>query len=633
MPTGAYDADPVFQANPQHLDYMLQRIHNGALAIPDFQRDFTWEARRTVTLLRSIMARFPAGTFLFWSVGEDNKEFGSRPVEGAPAKTTQPAELILEGQQRLTSLYRALNGIGDERYFVDVRRFLELPSPAVPDGRLFNAEDVDFEAAVYWHQTDSKEARSLDSRDSRVKSHVLAVSEHREFDDWLDEYASEHSADMDEKSTKTLLRQFRDRFLTPLKSYGFPVVTLPSNTRIEAVATVFETLNSTGKPLGPFELLTARFYPSGVHLRDLWDQAIQDHEILTEFSIDEYSLLQAVTLRAQNSAQRSDVLRKLTAEDVETHWEAVARGFARCLELLQAECGVVMPKLLPYTMLLVPLAAVWDEVGKVKGPERANVMNRIKRFFWCTVFATNYDQGANSQAGADYGKLRYWLFDESKEAPEAVSTFSLAASTIRSATTRRKALYAGVVALTVMSGARDFHSGLKLTAEKVRIEKTDSHHVFPKAFLAGKKDDKGQAFNSELILNKALIDPVTNKTIGSKAPSAYFEDLRKTLDEPQLIEIMQSHLIDADDEDIPSGRTTTQDSSIDGWWTSSRQSRAPRADKVSLEPLNLNLYIRVEELTVIVDSAALANAHSLAQTEHTPPDRRRSPVVHVPVPR
>lgn len=551
MASGAYDADPVFQANPSHLDYLLQRIHNGALAIPDFQRDFTWEARRTVTLLRSMMARFPAGTFLFWSVGDDNKDFGSRPVEGAPKKTTAPQELILDGQQRLTSLYRALNGIGDERFFLDVPSFVDLPSIAIPDGRLLEAQDVDFERAVYWYSTDSKEATSLESRSARVNAHVLAVAEHRDFDEWLDEYAEVHAADMDEKATKNLLRQFRDRYLTPLKSYGFPVVTLPSNTRIEAVATVFETLNSTGKPLGPFELLTARFYPSGVHLRDLWDQAVIDHEILSEFSIDEYSVLQAVTLRAHNSAQRSDVLRKLTAQDVQAHWEPVARGFARCLELLQAECGVVIPKLLPYTMLLVPLAAVWDDVIKVKGPEQANVLNRIKRFFWCTVFATNYDQGANSQAGADYAKLKYWLFDESKEAPEAVATFNLAASTLLSATTRRKALFAGVIALTAMAGARDFHSGLKLTAEKVRAEKIDSHHIFPKAYLAGKKDSEGNPMNSELILNRALIDPLTNKTIGSKAPSVYFDELRKTIEEPQLIEIMRSQLIDADEASDP----------------------------------------------------------------------------------
>ena len=548
---GAYDADPVFQANPVHLDYLLQRIHNGALAIPDFQRDFTWEPKRTATLLRSMMSRFPAGTFLFWAVGADNNAFGWRPIEGAPSRTTQPQELILDGQQRLTSLYRALNGVGDERFFLSVSRFVDLPSASNVDGRLREQQDVDFDYAVFWHAVESKEAKALESRAARIDAHVIAVDEHRQFDDWLDEYAAHHASTMDEKTTKKLLREYRERYLSPLRSYGFPVVTLPSNTKIEAVATVFETINSTGKPLGVFELLTARFYPDKVHLRDLWDQAISDHQILEEFAVDAYSVLQAVTLRAHNSAQRSDVLRKLSAADVEANWEVVTRGFARILELLQAECGVVAPKLLPYTMLLVPMAAVWDDVAKIKGPELANVLHRLKQFFWCTVFSTNYDQGANSQAGADYAKLKYWLFDSTKEAPEAIASFGLAASTVLTATTRRKALYAGVLALTITSGARDFHSGMKLTAERVRGDKIDSHHIFPKGFLSGKFDDSGRPLNSELVLNRALIDPVTNKTIGSKAPSVYFQTLRDTLVGEELVEILSSHLIDATHEDDP----------------------------------------------------------------------------------
>src|SRR5450756_960086 len=173
---------------------------------------------------------------------------------------------------------------------------------------------------------------------------------------------------------------------------------------------------------------------------------------------------------------------------------------------------------------------------------------RVMQFFWCTVFTTNYDQGANSQAGADFGKLRYWLFDPSKEAPEAVAHFSLLDTTLRTATTRRKALYAGILALSVKAGARDFHTGMKLTPERVRSDKIDSHHVFPKGFLAAAS---GSEVTSELALNRALIDPVTNKVIGSQAPSEYYAELRLTLGHDKLVEIMESHLIDASDEDDP----------------------------------------------------------------------------------
>lgn len=548
--TGTYDADPVFQANPAHLDHLLQKLHTGALAIPDFQREFTWEPRRTATLLRSMMSRFPAGTFLFWAVGHENERFGHRAVEGAPSRSTRPNELVLDGQQRLTSLYRALNNAGDERFFLHVMEFLDLPSSKNLDGKLLDSQDVDFEKAITWYPVDSAECQRFSNRQEQLENHLIPVDEHRQIDEWIDDYAHRYSNVVDEKSVKTLLRKFRDVYLTPLRSYGFPVVTLPSNTRIEAVATVFETINSTGKALGPFELLTARFYPDGVLLRDLWEQAIADYPILDVFSVDAYSILQGITLRSHNSAQRSDVLKKLTASDVKAHWEPVVRGYARVLELLQAECGVVAPKLLPYTMLLVPMSAVWEEISKTKGPEQTGILARLKQFFWCTVFTTNYDQGANSQAGADYAKLRYWLYDNAREAPEAVANFSIDVAMLRSATTRRKALYAGVLALTVTAGARDFHSSLKLTPDRVRASKVDSHHIFPKSFLRSRSGPDAER-NSELILNRALIDPVTNKAIGSKAPSQYFRELRKSIDEHDLIEIMRSQLIDADDTQDP----------------------------------------------------------------------------------
>ncbi|MCE0535859.1 DUF262 domain-containing protein [Kineosporia rhizophila] len=540
----AYDADPVFQANPAQLGHLLNRIHLGNLAIPDFQRDFTWEPRRTKMLLQSMMSRFPAGTFLFWSVGPENNMFGSRPVAGVQEGKESPQEFVLDGQQRLTSLYRALNAIGDERFFLVVDEFAVLPSKENPTGAL--RDQVNFDKAILWHPVGSRDEKALNTRSARIERGILALEEYRVFDEWLDDYAETRDG-AHRKAIKVLLRDFRDQYLAPLKSYGFPVVTLPSNTRIEAVATVFETLNNTGKPLGVFELLTARFYPNDIRLRDWYESALEDHPILEEFGVDAYSILQAITLRASGSAQRADVLSKLKAEDVRDHWDVVVRGFARVLEFLQNECGVVTPKILPYGMLLVPMAAVWEEVAQAKGPEQVNILARLKQFFWCTVFMTNYDQGANSQAGADYGKLRLWLFDPAAQAPEAITDFFLSAATLRAATTRRKALYSGMLALTVMNGARDFHKGVKLTPERVKSDKIDSHHVFPKAFLAS----GSSALSAELALNRALIDSATNKAIGAKAPSQYFGALRETLGERELVEILSSHLLDADSDDDP----------------------------------------------------------------------------------
>jgi hypothetical protein len=131
-----------------------------------------------------------------------------------------------------------------------------------------------------------------------------------------------------------------------------------------------------------------------------------------------------------------------------------------------------------------------------------------------------------------------WIFDEANQPPASVQDFQLAESSLRSATTRRKALYAGLVALTAMSGAKDFHTAQKLTPARIRTDRIDSHHVFPKAFL-GKSSS-----SSELILNRALIDRQTNQIIGARAPSAYLSDVRKAYSAVKVDDVLASHLID-----------------------------------------------------------------------------------------
>src|SRR4029077_13301996 len=108
-----------FQTNPLSLSHLLGAVHERQLALPDFQRDFVWDARATEELVESISRSFPAGSLLFMPWRPDT--FAPRAIQGAPALNgTTPSQLILDGQQRLSSLYQAFYGVGDYRYFVDL---------------------------------------------------------------------------------------------------------------------------------------------------------------------------------------------------------------------------------------------------------------------------------------------------------------------------------------------------------------------------------------------------------------------------------------------------------------------------------------------------------------------------------
>ncbi|WP_406493234.1 DUF262 domain-containing protein [Streptomyces sp. NBC_01604] len=537
--TSAYESDPIFETVPRQLSNLVTRIHGREIALPDFQRDFVWDATRTEELIQSIISEFPVGTLLLWKQG-DGETFASRSFEGAPELgDKKPAELVLDGQQRLTALYQALTGVGDERYYLKVDEFVHVTEDYVKE-----FHEVNFDKAVISVPVAVSKGQVKKNEELLGISHfpVSAVSS---FDDWLDEYvdkiiSTEGSANS--KYLKSLYRRMRDKYIVPLRSYGLPVLTLPETTPIEAVCTIFETLNRTGKPLGPFELLTARYYPQGVNLRDLWVEAQDNYKALVDFKVDPYSILQTACLRAYSSAQRSDVLKKLTAADISQHWSAAVKGVAGVIDMLQSDCGLVAPKWLPYGMLLIPMGAVWSDIQKLEPLDRAPAYTRLQRFFWCSVFTTNYDQGANSQAGADYVRLKDWVLTGEGQAPEAIKELPLSASTLRSASVRRKALYCGLVCLLATTRAEDFHTGQAMTPYRVGEVQIDSHHIFPKAYLTRVKATE----SPELLLNRTLIDAETNRIIRDKAPSQYLSEMGATYGEEKLEAVLSSHAIKSD---------------------------------------------------------------------------------------
>ncbi|ROQ97828.1 hypothetical protein EDE04_4339 [Streptomyces sp. 2132.2] len=530
--TSAYESDPIFQTNPLQVLNIVTRIQNREIALPDFQRDFVWDSARTAELLGSIMSRYPVGTLLFWEQG-DGQPFASRSFDGAPnTSNNQPSVLVLDGQQRLTSLYQALTGSGDERYFIKVDEFVDVHSQSVRE-----VPDVDFEKAIFSMPAVAKNGR----RSQQLTPSHLPISEVHKFDDWLDDYADATGDDpqvpLTARQAKSLYREMRDKYISPLKTYGLPVLTLPSSTSMDAVCTIFETLNRTGKPLGPFELLTARFFPQGVNLRDLWDEAESNHRALKEFRIDPYNVLQAICLRVRGTAQRSDVLKRLTGDDIKHHWKSVTAGFAGVIDMIQSDCGVTSQKWLPYGMLLTPMAAVWDKQKNLKPLEKSQAIRRLQQFFWSSIFTTNYDQGANSQMGADYSRLASWITTGEGDAPEAIDELHINAATLRTATVRRKALYSGLICLLVKNKAADFHTGQSMTS--TRAHEAESHHIFPKAFLTKRQEPE----SAELMLNRSIIDGETNRIISSNAPSVYVEKMKSAYGDQRLHDVLASHAI------------------------------------------------------------------------------------------
>ena len=130
---------------------------------------------------------------------------------------------------------------------------------------------------------------------------------------------------------------------------------------------------------------------------------------------------------------------------------------------------------------------------------------------------------------------------ESQEPPQSVATFGFEASALREITPRQRGVYRGVISLILSENARDFHTAQKITAASVQKEKIDDHHIFPKAWLSASKDPDRKLV--DCVLNRTLIDRITNILIGKRPPSEYLREIAKTVGASQVAEILSSHVL------------------------------------------------------------------------------------------
>lgn len=516
-----------FETHPRRLMKMLDDLHSGQLALPDFQRSFVWAPDATRELIVSMMRTFPAGALLFLRGG--GAAFKARPVEEAPSLHAAPLELVLDGQQRLTSLYQALFGVGVSRFFLDI-------------GALISGADVNDAVRVF----NAERASAFASLEAQANALVMPLAAVRGSgaSDWRDEVI-ERRDDDDHRRVRSILKEVEQTFIKPLADYSFPVTVLPQSTELEAVCTIFETLNRTGKPLTPFELISARAFAGGHSLRDLWEDALESHPILADFDVEPYYVLQVIALRLGASCQRRDVL-TLDAADIAREWDSACADTASAVQLVRNECGVLVAKWLPYRPMLIPLAAAWPTVESGSGPERGARRAKLKRWFWCACFKGEYESSSATLAERDTPVLRVWLTDGDE--PPVVANFVWDPADWRTVTVRQKGLYRATIALMLTEQPRDFHTGAPLTQDLIDANKIDDHHVFPRGFLK----EIGRPNEVDSVLNHCLIDRQTNSSIGKKPPSQYLGEIRAALGS-DLDDVLASHR-------LPTGERSPLDS-------------------------------------------------------------------------
>lgn len=532
---------------------------SGEIQLPDFQRGYKWEDERIRQLLVTVLRGHPMGAVMLLKTGNSQVRFKPRAIEGVDLDPAVEAQhLLLDGQQRLTSLTQALSGDGavatkDSRGKLLDRRYLVHMETA-----LSGSDRVD-EAVI------SIPADGLVKEDfGRVIVKDLSTPEKQREQGYFPlhllygEYV-DFLFDLD----RDLGRAFHEHFIKPAGIYDIPAIILDEKTDKAAVATVFEKVNIGGLPLNVFELLTAVFAGDGEYyeqsgqdfrLNDDW-HAIKEswsvHPVLG--AVESTDFLQAVTMlttrerhlaatserRPAISAKREDVL-KLTLGDYLAWRDPLRDAFAWAATFL-ADRHVFTERWLPYPKQLVPLAAIKVVLGQ--DADLIGVKERLIRWYWCGILGELYGSASETRFVRDIEAVPDWARDASRSVPRTVLDANFVESRLLSLTSRRAAAYKGIYTMLLANGARDWMEDTPFDKVQYAELNVDIHHIFPKAWC----EANGVEYErKESIVNKTAIGVRANRSIGGVAPSSYVGYIEKNaqISSETLDRLLDGHAID-----------------------------------------------------------------------------------------
>ena len=553
-----------FESPDVDLSELLDGVRTGKIQLPDFQRGWKWDTDRIAGLLASISLDFPVGVVMQLEAGGDSR-FATRPLAGAEATANgvAPERLLLDGQQRLTSLFQALKSgqvvdTADARgkqlkrwYYLDIAMCLD------PDGDREEAIVALPEDRVVREDFGRVTVLDVSTRERECAAELFPLSivfDSDEAHDWSFAYLDHGPGD--DATRKDRWKQFRREVLDKFTHYKVPVIVLPKSTPREAVCTVFEKVNTGGVQLNVFELLTATYASDSYRLNDDWNQRydrLKRYKVLQ--GLQNTDFLQAITLlttydrRMRHASQpgveapgvsckRKDILR-LSLADYQAWADKVESSLVWAHRFLATE-RIFTADDVPYRTQLVPLAAIRTVLGD-KADLHGNA-DKLRQWYWCGVLGELYGGTTETRFSRDIEQVVAWI-DGDGPPPGTVESANFQAGRLLTLRTRNSAAYKGVYALLMRNGCVDWGYRQDLSESTFYDYAIDIHHIYPKAWCEKTGIDPARR---ESIVNKTALAAKTNRMIGARAPGDYAAILERNSDvtSEQLDDYFRSHELD-----------------------------------------------------------------------------------------
>jgi len=508
----------------------LTKVRTRQILLPRFQRYEVWSSNIVSEFLTSIIRDLPVGSTLVLGVGKEEPPFISREIVGAPKEGERVTELLLDGQQRLTALWRSLtDNYPDATYLVNIK---DDKNPEVITITRWERNGKRFPLWV-------DQPRECWEREL-IPVKLLNPDDETTYQTWAD---SASNGDL-------VLARKIEHVITPLRSqiasFNLPFLYLPSETPKDVAIEVFVKLNTMLVRLTAFDIIVAQLEAAtGEPLHDLvasLNSSVPEIIYYTEPS----NLVLSVDALLQDKTPNQRGYFELDLKKFAEDWPKIVKGTKELVQFLEDE-RIVDADRLPAESVLAPLIALWIQAPETSD-ERGNTRILLRKYLWRSFFTERYDRAVPTAILQDYRVLKKVIAGEAKasEVPcfdENTYPLPNKEKLIQSRWPRYKdRLSRALLLLTIRGGAEDVKDGAPLSIRN--IHQRHYHHLFPIAWLK----EKGLTEDPNLALNCILINRRTNSEISAKEPIKYLLETCESSDlgKDEICKRLATHFVDFD---------------------------------------------------------------------------------------
>lgn len=493
---------------PQSVTFssLMNDIEKGNIKIPQFQRNFVWSKDKSAKLLDSIVKGYPIGTFIFWKTREELRSIRNiGRLNLPPTPKGDFINYVLDGQQRLTSLFAILKGLKIHRedreedfseFYLDLEAMED--EPIVTTGK----DDTNSHAFIKLPDLLYGKLKVLVAYPEKVQEKI---------------------------------QKYKDR----INAYQFSAVSI-KDTSIDVATEIFTRLNVSGKPLSVFEVMVAKTFDS----KRNFDLAEKFEEFKNELgqvdydTIPEAAVLQTVSILLTKECRKKDILR-LNRNDIINIWPSAVDAIRESVDYFRNHFRIPVSRLLPYPSLIVPFSYFFY---KNKKRPSGDTQKNLQDFFWRASLGGRYSQGMEGRLARDVKKIdkilkgkrpKYeWSVDTSSKFIMDNGWFSVSRSYIKA-----------LLCILAYHQPKSFVDNTIVRISNDWLKQANSknyHHFFPRSYLNKQGEDDSYINH---IANITIVDDYLNKReIKAQSPSKYMKIFAK--ENKDIRRCMRTHLID-----------------------------------------------------------------------------------------